>query len=95
MAMLGAPCAKESSQMEEIVQGTRSKSDEAWSFVRRVKLIRENLLGASPEPATDTVKSPPPAIGTLFTLEDALRTTHAAFDALNAELPQIEKCLGL
>ena len=94
MAMLETPCVKEMSRMESIVQGTRSKSDEAWSFVRRAKLIRENLFGVSPEPAEVNTKLPP-AIGVLSAMEDALSTTHSAFDALGAELSQIEKCLGL
>ena len=87
-------CAREPSQMEGIIAGARSKSDEAWSFVRRVKLIRENLLGSTQEPAETNAKCPPP-LGALSALEDALRTTHFAFDALGAELEQIEKRLGL
>ena len=87
-------CAREQSQMEGIVLGARNKSDEAWAFARRAKLIRENLLGSGPQPAEANVKCPPP-FGALAALEDALRTTHAAYDALGAELAQIEKCLGL
>jgi hypothetical protein len=91
---LDAPCAKETSQMEGVVLGAHKKTEEAWSFVRRAALIRENLLGSSPEPAVTEVKPLPPS-GALAALSDSLRGMHTAFDALGAEMEQIEKSLGL
>ena len=89
-----AECAKEVSQMEKIVQNAQNSSEGAWSFVRRVKLIRENLLGCTAE-AKDAV--PPTCVpsGALAALTDYARATERAYNALSEELAQIEKCLGL
>ena len=91
---LDAPCVKETSQMEGIVFDAREKTEQAWSFVRRAKLIRENLLGSSPEPVNTEAKPLPPS-GALAALSDSLRGMHSAFNALGAEMEQIEKSLGL
>ena len=91
---LDAPCVKETSQMEGIVFDAREKTEQAWSFVRRAKLIRENLLGSSPEPV-DTEAKTLPLSGALAALSDSLRGMHSAFGALGAEMEQLEKSLGL
>ena len=88
-----APC-REVSQMEKIVSNAQNSSEGAWSFVRRAKLIRENLLGSQAE---KTAAEPPQCVpsGAVNSLIESGRSTERAFNALLEELAQIEKCLGL
>lgn len=93
MATLDAP--KTASPMEQILRNAQISSEGAWSFVCRVKTIREVMIGCTPEPVSASEKASSPPVGVVSILQDSHRNTEAAFNALNEELRQIEECLGL
>lgn len=93
--MPNVPSIVEAAPMERAIRAARSNSEGAWSFARRAKLIRENLVGAVPEKTEPGEKPSRPPSGVVEALEESNHGTTAAFNALSEELSRIEACLGV